>query len=123
MCKEYEPRTGIEISGGPSARDDSFCVGPADRYLSESTGPVDFGGALRFIRLVHYTSLNCFLCSLLIGCQGSRRVALRKSTRIRSQVTHNNYQLGVLAYANFPKLYPSRTILSVAVSVYYIFDT
>ena len=49
---------------------------------------------------------------------------LHKSTHICSQVTHNNYQLGVSAYANFPKLYHlSITILSAAVSVYYIFDT
>ena len=35
---------------------------------------------------------------------------------------HVNYQLGVPAYANFPKLYhPTITILSAAVSVYYIF--
>ena len=49
---------------------------------------------------------------------------LRKSTHIYCQVTRNNFQLGVPAYANFSKLYhPSITILSAAVSVYYIFDT
>ena len=38
-------------------------------------------------------------------------------------MTHNNYQLGVPAYPNFPKLYHlSITILSAVVSVYYIFD-
>ena len=47
-------KTGMEISGGPSPRDDSFCVGPADRYLSESAGPANFGGALRSIHIVHY---------------------------------------------------------------------
>ena len=31
---------------------DSFCVGLADHYMSEYAGPVDFGGALRSIRLV-----------------------------------------------------------------------
>ena len=40
-----------------------------------------------------------------------------------AKVMHNNYQLGVPAYAHFPKLYHlSITILSAAVSVYYIFD-
>ena len=50
--------------------------------------------------------------------QGSRCIVLRKSTHIYCQVTRNNYQLGVPAYANFPKLYhPSITILSAAVCV------
>ena len=64
-------------------------------------------------------------CGYFVYAQGSRkRIVLRKSTHIYCQVTCNNYQLGVPAYANFPKLYhPSITILSAAVSVYYIFDT
>ena len=42
---------------------------------------------------------------------------------ICSQVKHNNYQLRVPAYANFPKLYhQSITILLAVVSVYYNFD-
>ena len=50
-------QSGIEISGVRRPATDSFCVGPADHYLSESAGLVIFGGVIRSIS-VHSFSPN-----------------------------------------------------------------
>ena len=41
---------------------DSFCVGPADRYLSQSASPVDFGGALLSISVHSFSPI--YRCNL-----------------------------------------------------------